>query len=360
MNGFQLDTWLSIDSSLKTLKERIIMRQVCKVIGVSLLAFLALNAAAQTSEAKARIRALKPADYPTRPIELSVGYAAGGGMDIVARLVAKKFQDYTGETIVINNRSGAGGLVFHRWILTQAPADGYSVGVANNIIIGDTLLRAENKWSYKDAENLAFINFEPVLWFSSTTGRFKDQPLSEILKASKRDPGSVKVATTAATLLEMLAEQVEQKAAVSVTKVPYNSGKAAITALMGDHIDISFGFLGEVKGLGEKVKPVAIASQKQLPFLSSLPTFNMVLKTDDVNWMIWRYVLAPKGIPNDRKAWLVSAFTEVMRDAQLNAELEKIGGISDPALDTPAKVTAELERLASAERSFYVQTGRLK
>lgn len=336
------------------------MRHVFKLFFATALGLFALNAVAQTSEAKARIKAIKPADYPNRPIEMSLGYSAGGGMDIVARLVAKKFQDYTGESIVINNRAGAGGLVFHRWLLTQAPADGYSVGVANNIIIGDSLLRAEGKWSYRDAENIAFINFEPVLWFSSTTGRFKDQPLSEIIKVAKTDPGGVKVATTAATLLEMLAEQVEQKAAVSLTKVPYNSGKAAITAMMGDHIDISFGFLGEVKGLGDKVKPIGIASQRPLAALPSVPTFNMVLKSEDVNWMIWRYVLAPKGIPNDRKAWLVAAFTEVMKDSQLNAELEKIGGIPDVGLDSPSKVTSELERLASSERNFYMQTGRLK
>jgi tripartite-type tricarboxylate transporter receptor subunit TctC len=336
------------------------MRQLDRFIVTALVSLAASGAMAQSAETKARLKALKPADYPNHPIELSVGYAAGGGMDIVARMVAKKFEDYTGETLVINNRAGAGGLVFHRWILTQAPADGYSIGVANNIIIGDTLLRAENKWSYKDAENLAFINFEPVLWFSSSTGRFKDRPLSEIIKAAKKEPGSVSVATTSATLLEMLAEQVEQKASVNLNKIPFNSGKASITALMGDHIDISFGFLGEIKGLGDKVKPIGVASQKPIAALPSVPTFNNALKTEDVNWVMWRYVMAPKGLPNDRKTWLVTAFSEVMKDAQLNAELEKLGGIQDPNLDSPAKVTAELERLAGAERTFYVQTGRLK
>ena len=85
-----------------------------------------------------------------------------------------------------------------------------------------------------------------------------------------------------------------------------------------------------------------------------------MLNTDDVNWVMWRYVIAPKGIPAARRAWLVAAFTEVMKDPQLNSDLEKLGGIQDPSLDTPAKVTAELERLARSERAFYVQTGRLK
>ena len=336
------------------------MRQVKQFVVATLLGLAAVAACAQSVDVKARLKALKPADFPTRPIELSVGFAAGGGMDVVARLVGQKFTEYTGENLVINNRTGAGGLLFHRWVVTQAPADGYAIGVGNNIIIGDSLLRAENKWSYRDTDSLAFINYEPVLWFTSSTGRFKNQPLGEIVKTAKKDQGGVKVGTVAATLLEMLAEQVEQKASVSLNKVPFNGGKPSIAALMGDHIDISFGFLGEVKGLGDKVKAIAVASQKPVIAAPGVPTFNSVLNTDDINWVMWRYVIAPKGIPADRRAWLVASFNEVMKDPQLNADLEKLGGIQDPSLDTPAKVTAELERLARAERMFYVQTGRLK
>ncbi len=336
------------------------MRPFKQIIVATLLGLATAAALAQSAEVKARLKALKPADYPTRPIELSLGFGAGGGMDVVARAVAQKFQEYTGETVVINNRTGAGGLVFHRWLVSQAPADGYAVGLGNNIIIGDALLRSEGKWSYKDADSIAFVNYEPVIWFTSSTGRFKGQPLGDIMKAAQKDRGDVKVGTVAATLLEMLAEQVEQKASVSLNKIPFNGGKPSIAALMGDHIDISFGFLGEVKGLGDKVRPIAVASQQPAPTLPGVPTFNAVLKADDVNWIMWRYIAAPRGVPADRKAWLVAAFNEVMKDPKLVAELEQLGGIQDPGLDTPAKVSAELDRLAKAERAFYVQTGRLK
>ncbi|MDN8617514.1 tripartite tricarboxylate transporter substrate binding protein [Variovorax ginsengisoli] len=336
------------------------MRQIRRILIGALLSLCALHAVAQSDAAKARLKALKPGDYPTHPIELSVGYAAGGGMDIVARLVAQKFQDYTGETLIINNRPGAGGLLFHRWILTQAAANGYFIGVANNVIIDDSLLRSEGKWSYRDADNLAFINLEPVLWFASTTGRFKDRSLADIIQAAKNEPSSVRVATVSATMLEMLAEQVEQKASIQLMKVPYNSGKPSLAALMGNHIDISFGFIGEVQGLEDKLRPIGVASETPLPALPEVPTFNAVLGAKDVNWLMWRYVMAPKGLPVDRKNWLVACFSEVMKDRQLNAELEKLGGIPNPNIDTPQRVSAELDRMASAERSFYVQTGRLK
>lgn len=336
------------------------MRQINKYAAAVVLTLAAAATWAQSPEVKAKLRAMKPADFPNRAIELSLGHPAGGGIDVTARLVAQKFQEYSGEPMVINNRVGAGGMVFHRWVATQAPADGYSIGVASNLIIGDTLLRADNKWSYRDVDNLAFINYEPVVWLASTSGKFRNQSLADILKAAKADSGSVRVGTVATSFFEMLAEQVEQKHGLTFTKVPYNGGPPSLAALMGDHIDISFGFLGEFQGLGDKVRPIAVASNRPVSYLPGVPTFNSVLGTDDVNWIIWRFVVAPKGVPANRKAWLVAVFNEVMKDPQLLDELQKRGGTMDANLDTPAKVTAELERLAQGERKFYLQTGRLK
>jgi tripartite-type tricarboxylate transporter receptor subunit TctC len=79
-----------------------------------------------------------------------------------------------------------------------------------------------------------------------------------------------------------------------------------------------------------------------------------------MNWVIWRYIIAPKGIAPARRAWLIAVFNEMMKDERFNSELEKNGGIQDRSIDTPAKVSAELERMAVAERKFYLQTGRLK
>jgi len=336
------------------------VRRLKKQFTLSLFVFFVSLASAQTPEVKAKLKSLKPVDYPNRTIELSVGFAAGGAMDIVARMLAQKFQDYTGENMVVQNRTGAGGFVFHRWMLTQAPADGYAMGLGSNMIIGDSLLRADNKWSYHDADHLAFISYEPIVWFISSSGRLKNMPLTDIVKVAKKDKVDVRVGTIAATLMEVLTEQVEQKAGVSFNQIPFNGGKPSIAALMGDHIDISFGFLGEVRGMGDKVRPIAVASQKPIASLPSVPTFNEVFNSDDMNWVIWRYIIAPKGIAPARRAWLIAVFNEMMKDERFNSELEKNGGIQDRSIDTPAKVGAELDRMAVAERKFYIQTGRLK
>jgi tripartite-type tricarboxylate transporter receptor subunit TctC len=314
---------------------------------------------AQTSEIKAKLRTMKPADFPSRPIEFNVGFPAGGGMDITARRVAQKFQEYSGETMIVNNRPGAGGMIFSRWIIGQASPDGYALGLSASSIIGDSLLRSENKWSWRDADGLAFVNYEPLLWVVSTSGRFSSKhTLPEILAEAKSS--DLKVGTVAGTFLENLAEQVERKTSVPVLKVPFNGGKPSLNALMGDQIDVSTNFLVEISGLGDKLKPIAVAGNRQLPSLPGVPTFNQLFQTDDMTWVVLRYVIAPKNIPAERRNWLIAVFNAVMQDPLLNADLQKLGGNQDSTIDTPAKVTAELERLEKSERAFYLQTGRMK
>lgn len=313
---------------------------------------------AQQVDIKARLLGMKPADFPARAIEFNVGAPVGGGMDITARLLAQKFQEYSGQTAIVNNRAGASGLIFHRWLTTQAPNDGHHIGVADNRIVTDSLLRAENKWSYRDVDHLAFINYEPVVWIAASDGRFRD--LGKVLEAAKANGGSVRVGTVSGTFIDMLAEQVERAEKVEFIKVPFQGGAPSLQSLLGGHIDVSFGFVGEFRGNADKIKPIAVASRAPVETLPGVPTFDSVMKTDDVHWMIWRFVAAPKGIPAARRAWLAAVFIEVLKDPQLSEELAKRGGNRDPGLDSPGRVAAELDRMAASERKIYLQTGQLK
>ena len=97
---------------------------------------LATPAAAQGGDAKAELAKLKPKDFPTGPIEYTVVYPAGGGMDVTARLLAKYVEKWSGDKIVVNNRTGGAGMVGHAYLATQAKPDGYTVGVARKPDVG--------------------------------------------------------------------------------------------------------------------------------------------------------------------------------------------------------------------------------
>ena len=138
-----------------------------------LTALVATPAAAQSGDAKADLAKLKPKDFPTGPIEYTVVYPAGGGMDVTARLLAKHVEKWSGDKIVVNNRTGGAGMVGHSYLATQAKPDGYTVGVLANLMWGDAMLRAQGRWVYTDLEPIGYLNSDPLSWVGPTEGPYK-------------------------------------------------------------------------------------------------------------------------------------------------------------------------------------------
>jgi len=217
-----------------------------KKITVALLGFLimawlpALGWALTESEYKAKLTAMKPKDFPTKPIEFVVVYPAGGGMDVTARILGKYVEKYIDNRVIIVNRAGGSGMIGHTWLATQAPNDGYTVGILSGLTLTDGLTRAKGKWTYRNFEAMNFLNENPQSWIVTTKGRFKDKSLKEILEVAKKNPNTVKVAGGSGTTSQFLVEDVEHAAGVKFIQVPFPGGKDAITSLLGGHLDLSF------------------------------------------------------------------------------------------------------------------------
>jgi tripartite-type tricarboxylate transporter receptor subunit TctC len=334
-----------------------------KAIATVFVALLTIGAAhAETeAEAKARVAKLKPADFPNRAVEVTVANPAGGGMDVNGRFFAKYLEKYLGQNVVVNNRVGAGGFVGYQWLATQAPNDGSAIGFVGSSILADSMLRAEGKWTYKDIEPIAFVNYEPVIWMISTTGEYKDKSLKEIAQIAKEKPDTVKVAVAPNSAFEMLAEQVEALTGAKFIKVPFGGDAPARQALLGHHIDVSLGFAGPAKGnldSGE-FRIIGVAGESRLPDYKDAPTFNEQLGSKDVLWLAWRYVGVPKGMAADRKTFLTAAAQAAASDPELVAEFKKIGAIVDP-IATPQAASAALDKIAATEGKFYRESGRMK
>src|SRR5262245_57628052 len=186
------------------------MRAGFLVAGLLGVLIVAPAAAQGDSEAiRKRVEALKPADFPKQPIELVVPTAPGGGLDVAARLLIKSAEKYMDHKIFVNNRVGGGGLVAYTWLATQAPNDGSAIAIVSNSILGDSLLRAGGKWTYKDVQPIVFLNQEPAAWIVSTKGPFKDKSFRDIVAMAKADPLKVNIGSMAQTVYEFLAEQIE-------------------------------------------------------------------------------------------------------------------------------------------------------
>ena len=151
-------------------------------IALALLsALLVTPAAAQNDGAKAELARLKPNDFPTAPIEYTVVYPAGGGMDVTARLLAKYVEKWSDHRIIVNNRTGGAGMVGHAYLATQAKPDGYTVGIIANLMWGDAMLRAQGRWTYTDLEPIGYLNSDALTWVGPTEGPYKDMSVKQLV-----------------------------------------------------------------------------------------------------------------------------------------------------------------------------------
>jgi len=309
-----------------------------------------------------RVEALKPADFPKQAIELVVPTAPGGGLDIAARLLAKATEKYMTHPIYVNNRVGAGGLVAYTWLATQAPNDGSVIGLISNSILGDSLLRAGGKWVYKDIEPIAFLNQEPAAWIVSTDGPFKDKSFTDIVALAKAEPQKINIGSMAQTVYEFLAEQIESATSAKFTKVPFQGSAPALVALLGGHIDVSFGYLADYRSYLEagKIKPIVVSGAARSPYLPNVPTVNELLGTTTIVRNVFRFIGAPKGMAPSHRAYLAAGLAAAVADPDFVKETERVGAIMDPSLNSPEKISAELDKLAQLERTFLIQSGRLK
>jgi tripartite-type tricarboxylate transporter receptor subunit TctC len=332
-------------------------------LSASLLAgVIALPAVAQGIDTKAALAKLKPKDFPSQPIEFTVVYPAGGGMDVTARLLAKYVEKVSGERIVVNNRTGGAGMVGHAYLATQAKPDGYTVGVIANLLWGDAMLRAQGKWSYTDLEPVGYINSDALAWITQTDGALKGRSLKDVMQIAKDKPSTLRVAIVPGSMWEYLVEQVETASGGKFLRVPFQGGGPGITALVGGNVDIAQGFLAEYRGHLEagKVAPIAVAAGGRLANQKDLPTFNEVVGASDYVWNVIRFAAMPKATPADRKAYVGAIIKAAMQDPELIEEYRKAGTYFDPTLAGSASIAADLDKYAARERDFYQRTGRLK
>lgn len=304
----------------------------------------------------------KPANFPTQPIEMTVVYPAGGGADLTARLLAKTMEGISGSRILVNNRTGGAGMVGHAWLATQAPTDGYAIGMLVNLVWGDSMLRSQGRWSHTDLEPVGYLNSDPMMWFVTTDGPFKGMSAKQAIQIAKDKPGTVRVATVPGSMWDYNIEQVEAQTGAKFLRVPFQSGGAGVVGLIGNNVDLALGFYAEAKPHMDsgKIRGVGVAAKERLAHSKDVPTLNEELGGNDYLWTLLRFVVVPKKVPADRKAYIAAMVKAAMQEQSLRDEYAKLGVYFDPALENATNITEALNKEAEREREFYVKTGRLK
>ena len=280
--------------------------------------------------------------YPSKPVTVVVPFSPGGGTDIGARLIAQKLTAKWGQSVIVENRAGAGGLVGAD-LVAKAKPDGYT------LLVGNVGTQAINQSLYKMPYN-ADTAFAPIsmiaeLPFVMLAGpSVNAKTPKEFVALAKAEPGKRTYASSGQGGSPHLTAEIFQGAAgVKLTHVPYKGGGPAMTDLMAGHVDILFASVLEGSGhvKAGKLKALAVSSATRSPALPDVPTLAEagIANSESGSWIA---MFAPTGTPQA----IVDKIAADIKDAVAQADTKQtlIGQGATPWSTTPSELKAIIER----------------
>ena len=297
-------------------------------------------------------------NYPNKLINFIVPYGAGGGADSRSRQIAQKMSVILKQSIIVDNKPGAGGNIGTEYISRAAP-DGYTIGMGNfaPMAVNKTLFGNLRYDPETDIVPIVLIEKGPLVLVVNPSSPYKT--VQDIVAAAKAKPGILTFSSGGIGGSHQLsAELFEQNAGIEMIHVPYKSGSAGLTDLMAGNVTMMFdqmySAMPSIKA--EKLRAIAITSKKRSPLLPNIPSFSE-MGYPKVEVLNWQGLIAPKGTPKVIIDQLNAAANEALKDPALRelmlSQGNEIGGGS-PA-DFAALVKAE-----SLKWSAVVKTANIK
>ena len=290
-----------------------------KLLHVSSAAFALLTLVSASGPAAAE----DVASYPTRPIHVIVPFAPGGASDFAIRLIQPAMEKALGETLVIDNRSGAAGNVGMELAARAAP-DGYTLFLGN---IGTIAINPHFFPELKVAPERDFI---PISLAAETPGivvaseKFPPNSLKEMIAYAKANPGKINYAAAGVSTLNTLAmEQFRHRLGLQMTQVPYKGGAGpAVVDLLAGNVDVMFVTLSSAAQFVKagKLKGFAVTTKERVETLPDVPSMVELGFPEDVSGS-WQGLFAVAGTPAPIVAKLHAAVLKAMSDPEVRKHM---------------------------------------
>jgi tripartite-type tricarboxylate transporter receptor subunit TctC len=238
-------------------------------------------------------------DYPNRSIRMIVGFAAGGGTDVVARIVAQKMSDGLGQSVVVENRTGASGMIAAEDVAKSTP-DGYTLmmGSQTTFAVAPKLYRKVTLDPAKAFAGIAVSGASPLVLVVNPS--FAAHSVADVIAMAKATPGKINFGTGGVgTTPHMTAELFQHSAGIKMVHVPYRGEAPAITDLLGGQIPLMFANLSAVMGniKGGTLRALAVTGAKRS---SAVPDVATVAETiPGFAAETWFGLVAAKETPRD-------------------------------------------------------------
>ena len=263
-------------------------------------------------------KTLPQTDYPNKPITFIVPYGAGGGADSRSRQISQQLSTLLKTPVIVENKAGAGGNIGTELIAKAAP-DGYTIGMGNfaPLAVNKTLFKTLRYDPEKDLVPIVLIEKGPLVLVVNPSSSY--QSVSDVIKDAKSKPGQLTFASGGIGGSHQLsAELFKQSSSIDMIHVPYKSGAAALTDLMGNSVNMMFdqmySAMPSIKG--GKLRPLAITSKTRSPLLKDVPSFTE-LGFPQIVVNNWQGLIAPAGTPKAIIEKLNLAVNEILKDPQI-------------------------------------------
>jgi tripartite-type tricarboxylate transporter receptor subunit TctC len=265
-------------------------------------------------------------DYPNRPIRLVVPFPPGGGNDNVARPIAQKLGEALGQTVVVDNRPGAGTMIGAEAVAKATP-DGYTLffGSIASHAISPNLYQKVNYDPIKDFEPISLLASAPTIFVVSPKLPFKS--VAELVAAAKANPGKYTYGSAGTGTPPHLSGEIFRKeAGIDILHVPYKGGNGSIPDVISGRVDMMFdtaaSAMQHIKA--GNLKPIAISRSTRLPDLPDVPTFAEV-GFPQFNTAGWYGILAPAKTPKAIVDKLQLTLKKVMAEPEIQVRLKALG-----------------------------------
>jgi tripartite-type tricarboxylate transporter receptor subunit TctC len=309
--------------------------------GVALLAGLAITATPARAQAP----------YPSHVMKMVVGFAAGGGNDIFARIVAQKMQEDLGQPVIVENRPGAGGVVAAQYVKNQAP-DGYTllVGAAGGMSITPAISVKPPYDGAKDFTPISMIAAFPLVLAVKADSPIKTVP--DLVAWMKAHPDKANYATSSPAFT-LATELFKLKTGAPGTAIPYKSSNESILSVIAGQSLLTIAdpppTTPQVKG--GLVRALAVLDDKRLDDLPDVPTMTEA-GVPDVNVSLWSGVFAPARLPPDIAKKLEAELMKIMQQPDVKAKFKNM------ATPTVGSTSAAFTTTIVNQTRLWTEVGR--
>jgi tripartite-type tricarboxylate transporter receptor subunit TctC len=266
-------------------------------------------------------------EYPSRTVRLIVPIGPGGGTDILGRHVAQKLGERFKQSVIVENRPGAGSLVGTEYV-AKAPADGYTILVGGifNMVMNRALIKTMAYDPLRDFVPLGYLSAYPFVLVSRSD--LPASSLAELVQYTKERPGKLTYGSAGiGTLQHVWGAILFKSLGLDMVHVPFKGAPPAHQEMLAGRLDVMIDNLSAAKHLVQsgRLKAFAVTSEQRSAHLENVPTVNEtgVVKFDGESWFA---LFAPVATPAPAVATLRSALAEMVQDPEFGARVERDGG----------------------------------